>query len=300
MSELKESHSSILLSSILSYMDNQDIPPNIVMGLNLPKKGESDEHDQSDEHENKCIPCSFFDLDDNIVFTIYVLVCHIAFNQPDLLKRQFFLHLKSAIHIGKMEFMKSLDAREHIFWSHRMFAMNSINENLLHILAMMEMVRNKETISGKSAKELYDMHTTIYHMLTLDIDDHLCDFNEYITPSSKPPYLNIFLIRYFAMHSISKEDMMSMRFLDAEPTRIMFSSKIRREFRIISPELYTLMAINDKKTREYTERTPDIPKREIVPVIVEKMSQRQKKAAAKAAASNVAASNVAASKKSCN
>jgi len=256
----------ILSSAILDYMDGNHIKDSMLEGLNIPEEKEED--DGEEREERKDIPTDFSDLDSDIVFAIFKLVCYTVFEQANSLQNQFFLYLKWAIFYGKSDYMRSLDIRD-AFTRFALTQRTSIAQDLLHILAIIEIARNKKNIVGKSARELYDMHFEIYHTLALDSGD-VRDFSRYVSSS---PYLHIFLLRYFTMHSIPEVDMGSIKYFNTRPDRIFDIH------RVTCPAFKTLIKIYDCKLgRQSSELV--IPKREIVPVVVSKLSQRERKKAA--------------------
>lgn len=283
---------SILSSAILDYINGNNICASALVGLNIPP-----------EEEERHVVTDFAELDDDIVSAIFQLVCNTVFNQP-FEQNQLFLYLKWAILSGKQNYIRSLDIRDS-FTRFVLTQKTSIAENLLHILAIIEIARNKEDIVGKSARELYDMHFEIYHTLTL-IDHHM-DFSKYIEPSvSNQPYLHVFLLRYFTMHSISEEDIESMKCLDARPGGIfdvcrgircqafntlknMYDQSSCQSSRQSSRQSNSDLSYQSRyqSNRDLSYQSSKcslleaIPTREIVPVFIgTKISQREKKAAA--------------------
>jgi hypothetical protein len=276
------------LVEIIQNYKNEDISPEISSFLDLPVVADErgDEGDESDEIEYD-IASYFSELPDSIVKSIYWIICFVVYVQFEPLEMQFFSYLEAAINTGKRQYMRTLTLEE-LFIRNHFEDEKSIDNKVLTMLVIIEMMRKRESLVGKNADEIYNQYFFTFHEMLSSIDlvsGHLICFNNYVCPSSRPPYLHILILRCFSMKLISEEDMLSIRQLSWHRDQMLWPDKIRRIYgRSICPSLDTLIRIEEQKMRDTRKDSDGPPVREIVPIIKTKMSQKQAKAARAAAA----------------
>ena len=282
---------STLIEIIKNYTNGEDITPEISSILDLPVVADREYESGDDDTKYDDLASCFSELPSNIVKSIYWIICFVVYVQFEPLDAQFFFYLEAAINIGKRQYMSKLSLEDQLFIHGHLQILDreeSIDNKVLTMLVIIEMMRKKESLIGKNADEIYNQYFFTFHEMLTSIDlvsGHLICFNKYVCPSSRPPYLHILLLRCFSMKLISEEDMLSIKHLNWYQDQILWPDKIRKRYgRSICPSLDTLIYIEEQNLQKIRDRrkVDEPPKREIVPIIKTKMSQRQAKAAAAA------------------